>query len=39
MLSNVPGALYMILLSSMTILQGQYYYCYFTDEETEVQGS
>ena len=34
MLPNVPGTLYMILLSNMTILQGQYYYCYFTDEET-----
>ena len=36
MLSNVPGALYMILLSSMTILQGQYYYCYFTDMENKL---
>lgn len=36
MLSNVPGTFYTIVLTSMAVLQGQYYCC-FTDEETEVQ--
>lgn len=39
MLSNVPGVVIYDNSKSMTILQGQYYYCYFTDEEAEAQGS